>query len=92
MDVRDGVPVRHCCIVETAVVPARAPSAVTFGHHMERGCPRAVGALDDAHSLHGGELGLGRCKFVGGKPAGMDVNWWAGRCDVVFDPVPGCGV
>ena len=67
------IAVRDGDAVEAAIVAARTPAAVRFADHVERRCPRAIRAANDAVFLQGGELGLG-----GGELLRVQAPEWRG--------------
>ena len=71
--IRQGIAVRDGDAVEAAIIAARAPAAIRLADHVERRCPRAIRAANDAVFLQGGELGLG-----GGELLRVQAPEWRG--------------
>ena len=62
LNVRNGVLVWNCCIVESSKISTGAPRTIWLQHHVKGGGPRRIAPPDNAGLLH--LLKLGLCSSV----------------------------
>ena len=75
------VPVGDCCVVQTSVISAWAPTPRNFWHHVERWHPWAGWSAYDSHRLHSLELRFSCCQLVWREATSSGVNRraWCGN-------------